>query len=70
MAQTQHILMVPAELPRGIAVIYDREADGRVIAEVPSLPGVMAYGATEEEAGRAALALALHVIADRMEHGE
>lgn len=30
----------------------------------------MAYGATEEEAGRAALALALHVIADRMEHGE
>jgi len=70
MAQTQHILMVPAELARGIAVIYDREADGRVIAEVPSLPGVMAYGATEEEAGRAALALALHVIADRMEHGE
>jgi hypothetical protein len=42
----------------------------RDIAEVPSLPGVVAYGATEEEAGRAALALALHVIADRMEHCE
>lgn len=70
MAQTQNILRVPAELADGIAVTYDREADGRVIAEVPSLAGVTAYGANEEEAGRAALALALHVIADRMEHGE
>jgi predicted RNase H-like HicB family nuclease len=48
----------------------EREADGRWIAEIPSLPGVLAYGATEAEAFAAAEALALRVIADRIEHGE
>lgn len=45
----------------------EREADGRWIAEVPELPGVMAYGRTEKEAIAAAEALALRVLADRIE---
>ena len=48
----------------------DREEDGRYIAEVPDLPGVLAYGATKEEATARAQALALRVLADRLEHGE
>jgi predicted RNase H-like HicB family nuclease len=47
-----------------------REQDGRWIGEVPELPGVLAYGATEAEARVKTTALALHVIADRIEHGE
>ena len=46
------------------------EDDGRWIAEIPDLPGVMAYGSTEAEARLRAEALALRVIADRLEHGE
>ncbi len=46
------------------------EADGRWIAEVPELPGVMAYGASREQAIRSAQALSLHVLAERLEHGE
>jgi len=45
----------------------EEEADGRWIAEITDLPGVMAYGATKEEAMAAAEALALRVIADRIE---
>jgi predicted RNase H-like HicB family nuclease len=48
----------------------EREEDGRWLAEVPSLAGVMAYGASEAEARAKVQALALHVIADRLEHGE
>ena len=48
----------------------DREEDGRFLAEVPDLPGVLAYGATAEEATARAQALALRVLADRLEHGE
>ena len=48
----------------------DREEDGRYIVEVPDLPGVLAYGATKEEATARAQALALRVLADRLEHGE
>lgn len=48
----------------------DREDDGRWIAEVPDLPGVMVYGVTEQEAVSKAEALALRVIADRLDHGE
>jgi predicted RNase H-like HicB family nuclease len=44
---------------------FDREEDGRWIAEVPELPGVLAYGASQEEARAAAEALALRVIAER-----
>ena len=48
----------------------DREEDGRWIGEVPDLPGVLAYGASREEAVAKAEALALRVIADRLDHGE
>ena len=48
----------------------EREDDGRWLAEVPELPGVMAYGANAEEAMSKAEVLALRVIADRLEHGE
>lgn len=48
----------------------EREADGRWIAEVTAVPGVMAYGVTEAEARAKATALALRVIADRLDHGE
>ena len=46
------------------------EEDGRWIAEIPELPGVMAYGADQHEAIQKTEALALRVIADRIEHGE
>lgn len=48
---------------------FDREVDGRWTANVPDLPGVMAYGDTREEAASRAQALALRVVADRIEHG-
>lgn len=53
-----------------MTIEVDREADGRYIAEVPELPGVMTYGASREEAIRLVEALALRVLADRIEHGE
>jgi predicted RNase H-like HicB family nuclease len=48
----------------------EREEDGRWLAEVPELPGVMAYGKTAEEAQAKAQVLALRVLAERLEHGE
>ena len=51
-------------------VEIEREADGRWIAEVPELPGVLAYGASREEAVTRAQALSLRVLAERLEHGE
>ena len=53
-----------------LKVETERETDGRWIAEVTALPGVMTYGATREEAVAKAEALALRVLADRVEHGE
>jgi predicted RNase H-like HicB family nuclease len=52
------------------AVEIDRESDGRWIVEVPELPGVLVYGATRDVALARGKALALRVIADRLEHGE
>jgi predicted RNase H-like HicB family nuclease len=46
------------------------EQDGRWLAEVPELPGVLSYGASKEEAMVKAEALALRVIAEQLEHGE
>jgi predicted RNase H-like HicB family nuclease len=46
------------------------EDDGRWLAEVPAIPGVMAYGQTRDEAIRRAESLTLRVIADRLDHGE
>ncbi len=48
----------------------DREEDGHWIGEIPELPGVMVYGQTEAEAVAKVKALALRVMADRLEHGE
>lgn len=48
----------------------EREEDGRWIAEVPDIPGVLAYGKIREEAIAKVEALALRVIADRIDHGE
>ena len=47
---------------------HEKEDDGRWLAEVPELPGVLAYGASAEEAMSKAEVLALRVIADRLEH--
>jgi predicted RNase H-like HicB family nuclease len=54
----------------GLTVEVEQEVDGRWLAEVPELPGVLAYGATRPEAIVRAQALALRVIADRLDHGE
>ncbi len=51
-------------------VEIEQEEDGRWIAEVMDLPGVLAYGRTPEEAKAKVQALALRVVADRLEHGE
>ena len=48
----------------------EREEDGRWIAEVPDLAGVMVYGPSREEAISKVKALALRVLADQLEHGE
>lgn len=52
------------------SVELEREDDGRWIAEVPALAGVMAYGADRDEAVARVQALALRVIAERLEHRE
>ena len=52
------------------SIEIERESDGRWIAEVPDLPGVLAYGSSEQEAKARVQALALRVVADRLEHGE
>lgn len=53
-----------------LLIQLDREDDGRWIADVPVLPGVVAYGETRDAAIRACKALALRVIAERIELGE
>jgi predicted RNase H-like HicB family nuclease len=52
------------------SVDIEQEEDGRWIAEVVELPGVLAYGTTPEDARAKVQALALRVVADRLEHGE
>jgi predicted RNase H-like HicB family nuclease len=53
-----------------LSIESEREDDGRWLAEVPQLPGCLADGATRDEALSRAQALALRVLADRLEHGE
>ena len=53
-----------------LSVELEQEEDGRWIAEVRELPGVLAYGKSAEDARVRAQALALRVVADRLEHGE
>ena len=53
-----------------LRIEVQREEDGRLLASVPELPGVMAYGSTEEEAIRKVKAVALQILADMIESGE
>ena len=54
---------------RQFTVEFDRENDGRWIAEIPKLPGVMAYGSTKTEALQKVYAIALRTLADTIEQG-
>jgi predicted RNase H-like HicB family nuclease len=49
---------------------FEREEDGRWIAEIRDLPGVLAYGESRDEASARAQALAFRVLAERLEHRE
>ena len=53
-----------------LTIEVEQEDDGRWLAEVPALSGVMAYGNTRTQAVEHVQALALRVLADRLEHGE
>ncbi|NQW99072.1 type II toxin-antitoxin system HicB family antitoxin [bacterium] len=53
-----------------LAVETEQETDGRWIAEIAQIPGALAYGADRNEAISRVEALALRVLADRLEHGE
>ncbi len=53
-----------------LTIEIEREDEGRVLAEIPALPGVMAYGRSPAEATARVKALALRVLAERLEHGE
>jgi len=53
-----------------LEIEIEREDDGRWLADIPELPGVMAYGTTRAEAIDKVKVLALRVIADEIEHGE
>lgn len=56
--------------PMTFTIELEREDDGRWLAEVPALPGVLCYGADRSEAVAKVQALALRVIAERLEHRE
>jgi predicted RNase H-like HicB family nuclease len=62
MANIKQKQMLPVE--------FDREEDGRWIAEIPALPGVLAYGKTKQDALRRVSAIALRTLADKVEQGK
>ncbi len=53
-----------------LSIEIEQEADGRWLAEVATLPGVMTYGVSKTDAVAKVQVLALRVLADRLEHGE
>lgn len=53
-----------------LKIEIEQEDDGRWIAEIPELPGVLVYGVTRQQAIERVEALCLRVLADRLEHGE
>jgi predicted RNase H-like HicB family nuclease len=59
-----------ASITMRFTIEVEQEEDGRWLTEIPELPGVLAYGQTREEAIVRVQALALRVLADRLEHGE
>jgi hypothetical protein len=60
----------PSSSSFSLAIEYYREEDGRSLADIPALPCVTAYGRTKKQATAAVQALALRLIADRLEHWE
>jgi predicted RNase H-like HicB family nuclease len=62
--------MAKASAGFSLAIEYHREEDGRWLADTAALPGVTAYGWSRRQATVAVQALALRMIADRLEHGE
>lgn len=56
--------------PMTLTIEFERETDGRWIAEVPELPGVLVYADTQDKAAQLARALAFRVLADQIEAGE
>jgi len=69
-ADRSRVLAALEASPAAPFLMIEEEIDGRWIAEVGDLPGVLAYGATREQALAIAQALALRVLAQRLEHGE
>jgi len=53
-----------------LTIEIEQEEDGRWLSEVPQIPGVMVYGNSQQEAILKVQSLALHVLADKLEHGE
>ena len=53
-----------------MTIEVELESDGRFIAEVPEIPGAMAYGVTQEQAIARVEALVLRILADRLDHGD
>jgi predicted RNase H-like HicB family nuclease len=53
-----------------LTIETDREEDGRWLAEVPEIPGALAYGTTPDEAKAKVQAIALRALADRLDRGE
>ena len=64
-----HFPIFPVAFPY-MTVEVEQETDGRWIAEIPSVRGALAYGATRTEAISHVEALVLRILADRLEHGE
>ena len=68
--ETRFILHERKQANMKLSIELDREEDGRWIAEIKEIPGVLAYGNDRPEAIARAKALALRAYADRLEHGE
>ena len=64
------LFFLDSRVDMNYSVEVEQETDGRWLAEVPELPGVLAYGVTVDEAIVRAETLALRVMADRLEQGE
>ena len=64
------LLLWPYDWNIAMRIEIEQEDDGRWLTEIPELPGVMVYGTSREEAVARVKALALRVLADRLEHGD
>ena len=62
--------VIKFDMNRKYQIELEQETDGRWIAEIPALSGAMVYGNTREQAITKVEALALRILADRLEHGE